>query len=280
MMVSLFSLDVECIQVVLDIGTHGMNAPPVVNHWNPHDILDVGNVSFRFGLLVLNQPINIERELMFSLWNRASLRVTVDGGTNRWFRFLQGGNCVAPELITGDMDSIKQNVLTHFKREGSQIIPTPNQNETDFTKALRHVHGHIISKNLQLDGIIAVCETSGRLDQILANLNTLYKAKDIVGNVPVYQLAKNSLSWLLAAGSHQINVGDATVKKGCWCSLVALGAGVERVTTTGLKWNLDDRVMEFGGTISTSNTYSGDPVVTVKTSGSLVWSMGLCDDDT
>lgn len=83
-----------------------------------------------------------------------------------------------------------------------------------------------------------MCETSGRLDQILANLNTLYKAKDIVGNVPVYQLAKNSLSWLLAAGSHQINVGDATVKKGCWCSLVALGAGVERVTTTGLKWNL------------------------------------------
>jgi len=42
----------------------------------------------------------------------------------------------------------------------------------------------------------------------------------------------------------------------------------------------DNRVMEFGGTISTSNTYSGDPVVTVKTSGTLVWSMGLCDDET
>jgi thiamine pyrophosphokinase len=83
-----------------------------------------------------------------------------------------------------------------------------------------------------------VCETSGRLDQILANLNTLYKAKDILGNIPVYQLARDSLTWLLPPGSHQINVGDAVVKARSWCSLVPLGAKVEHVTTTGLKWNL------------------------------------------
>jgi thiamine pyrophosphokinase len=90
----------------------------------------------------------------------------------------------------------------------------------------------------QLDGVIAVCETAGRLDQILGNLNTLYKAKDILGNIPVYQLARDSLSWLLRPGSHQIEVGEAVVKKHGWCSLIPLGAGVEHVTTTGLKWNL------------------------------------------
>jgi thiamine pyrophosphokinase len=78
------------------------------------------------------------------------VRLTADGGTNRWFHFLQGANCVVPEFITGDMDSIKQNILTYFKRKGSQIIPTPNQNETDFTKALRHIHGYIMSQNLQV----------------------------------------------------------------------------------------------------------------------------------
>jgi thiamine pyrophosphokinase len=74
----------------------------------------------------------------------------VDGGTNRWFHFLQGADCAVPELITGDMDSIQQNILSYFKREGSQIIPTPDQNETDFTKALRCIHGHIVSQNLQV----------------------------------------------------------------------------------------------------------------------------------
>lgn len=258
----------------------GMNASAAVNQWHPLHILDAGNVLFRFGLLILNQPINIQRDFMFSLWNRASVRVTVDGGANRWFHFLQGTECITPELITGDMDSIKETVLTYFTSKGTELIPTPDQNETDFTKALRHIHRYITSKSMQLDGVIAVCETSGRLDQILTNLNTLYKAKDILGNIPVYQLAKDSLTWLLPPGSHQINVGDAIVRTGGWCSLVPLGAEVEHVTTTGLKWNLNNRVLEFGRMISTSNTYNGDPVVTVETSGTLVWSMGLCDDAT
>ncbi|GFG30082.1 hypothetical protein Cfor_09506 [Coptotermes formosanus] len=257
-----------------------MNCSAAVNHWNALDILDAGNVLFRFGFLILNQPINIQRDFVCSLWNRASVRVTVDGGANRWFHFLQGTDSITPELITGDMDSIKQTVLTYFKSKGAEVIPTPDQNETDFTKALRCIHRYITSKNLQLDGVIAVCETSGRLDQILANLNTLYKAKDILGNIPVYQLAKNSLTWLLPPGSHQINVGDVIVQAGGWCSLVPLGAGVEHVTTTGLKWNLNNQVLEFGRMISTSNTYSGNPVVTVETSGTLVWSMELCDDAT
>lgn len=37
--------------------------------------------------------------------------------------------------------------------------------------------------------------------------------------------------------------------------------------------------MEFGGLISTSNTYSGEPEVTVKTDTLLLWSMGLGSTD-
>jgi hypothetical protein len=56
--------------MLLDVERVGMNAS-VVNLWNPHDILDAGrNVSFRFGLVILNQPINIQRDLMLSLWGR------------------------------------------------------------------------------------------------------------------------------------------------------------------------------------------------------------------
>jgi hypothetical protein len=54
-----------------------MNASTAVNQWNPHDILDTGNVLFRFGLLLLNQPINIQRDLMFSLWNRGKCEFSI-----------------------------------------------------------------------------------------------------------------------------------------------------------------------------------------------------------
>jgi hypothetical protein len=57
--------------MVLGVGCVGMNASVAVSLWNPHNILDVGrNLSFRFGLLILNQPINIQRDFMLSLWNR------------------------------------------------------------------------------------------------------------------------------------------------------------------------------------------------------------------
>jgi thiamine pyrophosphokinase len=78
------------------------------------------------------------------------VRVAVDGGANRWFQFLQGADCVVPELVTGDFDSVTQNVLSYFKSKGAEIIPTPNQDETDFTKALRQIESLVTSQNLQV----------------------------------------------------------------------------------------------------------------------------------
>ena len=74
----------------------------------------------------------------------------MDGGTNRWFQFLQDTDCVAPDMITGDMDSIKENVLSYFKRKGSKIVETPDQNETDFSKTLRLLQAHVLAENIQV----------------------------------------------------------------------------------------------------------------------------------
>lgn len=76
----------------------------------------------------------------------AALKVTVDGGTNRWLTWLKLNNCdhqknMAPDLITGDMDSIAENIVNYFqlKNRRLQIIRTEDQNETDFTKALKEI---------------------------------------------------------------------------------------------------------------------------------------------
>lgn len=37
----------------------------------------------------------------------------------------------------------------------------------------------------------------------------------------------------------------------------------------------DETRMEFGGVVSTSNTYCGNPEVTVTTNEDIIWSMGI-----
>lgn len=89
----------------------------------------------------------------------------------------------------------------------------------------------------QIDGIVALGESNGRLDQIIANINTLYKMEELL-EIPVYLLSADSLTWVLKPGRHVITIASDLVAKSTWCSLVPVGQAATSVTTTGLKWNL------------------------------------------
>lgn len=87
------------------------------------------------------------------------MRITVDGGTEQWLQWIKKHECTLnnsalPELITGDMDSLSQQVLNHFVSRDNRIkvVVTPDQDETDFFKALREL------SNYCLETSIEVCE--------------------------------------------------------------------------------------------------------------------------
>lgn len=86
----------------------------------------------------------------------AKIRITVDGGTSRWVSWLKSHNfdledVSPPDLITGDMDSLSQEVLDYFtKKQVSKIVKTPDQNHTDFTKALMELNNACLAQNLQV----------------------------------------------------------------------------------------------------------------------------------
>ncbi|XP_018326599.1 thiamin pyrophosphokinase 1 isoform X2 [Agrilus planipennis] len=209
------------------------------------------------------------------------MRVTVDGGTLCWFSWLKSNNidetCInPPDYLTGDLDSIPENYLKKVEQRYPQleIIKTMDQDETDFTKSLRVIQSKISESNIDVPIIIVLGDSSGRIDQIMANVNTLFKAKTIVPNSSVYLLGSDSFSWLLSEGYHKISIPVSLSRSKTWCSLVPIGSS-SIATTTGLKWNLNSDVLEFGKMVSTSNTYSGDPVVTVLNSAPLLWSMGI-----
>ncbi|KAL1517164.1 hypothetical protein ABEB36_000963 [Hypothenemus hampei] len=253
------------------------------NHkiWTPCEDIFENFRSKNYVIVVLNCNINlnVDHRHLLNLWAHAKLRVTVDGGTRRWLNWLQAHQCedslvFAPDLITGDFDSLSSEVLEYFQKRNSKIVKTPSQEETDFTKALREIQKHCDEECIQVDAVFVLGDTSGRFDQIIANINSLYKALNFMKNTIIYQIANNSITFLLEPGSHTISIPKHLREHQEWCALLPLGAPCT-ATSTGLKWNLDKTLLSFGGMVSSSNTYNGDPFVTIDSEGFITWSMGI-----
>ncbi|XP_071789035.1 thiamine pyrophosphokinase 1-like [Asterias amurensis] len=243
----------------------------------PLSCLEEGNKDSNVALMILNQPLDALRQQLTVLWNRSVLKAVVDGGANRLYECVIGNHQnYVPDLISGDFDSIRPEILLYYQSKGAKIVKTPDQNYTDFTKCLRLVVDTIECSKQEVDCIVVLGAFGDRLDQTLANINTLYEA-NLITKVPVYLLADGSLGCLLRPGKHVIEVN--TGLESDWCGLVPIGHKCRQVTTTGLKWNLDHQPMQFGSLISTSNTYSeGAEVVTVQTDQPLLWTMGIRSD--
>jgi len=237
--------------------------------WNPMQICDKNK---KYGLIILNQPIRFEKERFLTLWNQATIKLTVDGGTNEWFSFTKSVEQkvhLIPDLVTGDFDSVEPHLLEYYRSLGSKIIKTPDQDETDYCKSLRELSTELTSRNVKVDCVVAIVENSGRLDHIMSNINTLFIGTEIL-NAPLYQLSSDSVSWILKPGQHKINIDKSTTNQ--MCGLIPIGQPAF-ITTSGLKWDMVGQKLEFGGLISSSNQFTDAAVVTVETDGPILFTM-------
>lgn len=253
---------------------------PSVVTWSPADLIEARDCDDELAVVLLNRPILLHKQYFRTIWNTAKVRVTVDGGTNRWVDFVKehigpDDQLKAPDLVTGDFDSCTDESMSYVTRLNCRIIKTPDQNATDFTKSLMTLQSTGYSS--EISRVLVLCESSGRLDQIMANINTLFLARKILPNASVFLRSSNSLSWLLPAGDHLINIPPRLVRERIWCSLIPIGQRAV-CSTSGLRWNLDNRVMEFGSLVSTSNTYA-EQEVEVKTDSAVLWCMGTSPKD-
>lgn len=239
------------------------------------DLLNVGSQKneTKFALLILNQSLKPQLNIFEKLWKKASFKVTVDGGTNELYDNSSRPDLRLPDIITGDFDSAREEVLQFYKDKGVEVIQTEDQNFTDFTKCLKIVSEKPII--VQIQSIVVLGAFGGRLDHIFGNINALFTADKLMNGIQVYLLSNENMACLLQKGRHLLKVDSGF--EGAHCGLIPVGGVCECVTTTGLKWNLNRHVMQFGGLISACNTWApeGNGIVTVETDNPILWTMSV-----
>lgn len=284
-------------------------------------------------LVVLNTPIARPPSPVFRrLWELSSFRVCADGGANRLYEAtvvggFRGGQDVArggvrgdgggggevdlssssppeqeppkgswiPDLIRGDLDSLRPDVQSHYEYLGCRVERDPDQDSNDLDKALKTVRANFDTWQADAVGgdgdllptasVFVYGAFGGRFDQEMASMQALYRwAGEFRHRMILYSDetcafllpsgVRNEIRLPLVTGKLQggEEVEQIKVGEGPTCGIIPLGTKCESVVTTGLKWNLNgSAALEFGGLVSTSNRIIED-VVTVQASHPLIFT--------
>jgi len=177
-----------------------------------------------------------------------------------------------PDLIKGDLDSIRADVTTFYGTQGVPIIQDDDQYSTDLMKCVDALSAKEEAEGVEQYTIIILGGLSGRLDQTVHTLSYLHKLRK--SRERVFAVTDDNVGWVLDAGEHLIQIDHSIL--GPTCGLLPVGIESTILSTKGLEWNLTNRVSSFDGLVSTSNhLVPGENTVWVKTSKPIWWTVEL-----
>ena len=184
--------------------------------------------------------------------NPGALRVGIDSGARHLLRVGK-----LPDVVTGDFDSLTLAEREALASQGVEIVPTPDQDYTDFDKALRYVRDVRGAKRIQV-----FAATGGRLDHTYSVLSALIKHGQH-GDIRLVDAVGET--WYVC-GKVTLNGSDLP---GRTLSLMAFGT-VNGITTTGVRWPLTGESLAPGVRDGTLNEIIADTVTIEVREGNLL----------
>jgi thiamine pyrophosphokinase len=178
-------------------------------------------------------------------------------------------NDYLPDLLKGDLDSVREDVRRYYETRGVLVVRDDDQNSTDLMKCIQS-----LQEKEEADGtdtpydVVLLGGFSGRLDQTIHTLSYLHKLRK--SGRRLFVVADENVGWVLDEGKHHISIDHLIL--GPTCGLLPVGIDSTVLTTKGLRWNLTSATSGFDGLISTSNHLVPDEdTVFVETSRPIWW---------
>ncbi|GAB4139042.1 MAG: thiamine diphosphokinase [Ignavibacteriales bacterium] len=164
--------------------------------------------------------------------------VAADGGANNLMKIN-----VIPDVVIGDFDSIESSTLNWAKKK-SKLIQINRQNDTDVEKAIKYLIKEKFTEAIILGG------TGDRLDHSIANIGFIIKYSN---RIKLFLIHINSILYTISQAT------EFNVKKGETISLYAFDPKT-KLTSSGLKYKLNNSSLMFGEKDSTSNVAASDKI--------------------
>jgi thiamine pyrophosphokinase len=184
--------------------------------------------------------------------NDCSLLICADGGANYLYKYN-----IIPDILIGDFDSIKEDILSFYVEKGCKLIKHPVKKDyTDTELALE------TAKEFGAKEVVFLGATGSRLDHTLGNiglllscLNSHIKASIIDNKNKIMMVNKST---------------NIYGKKGVLFSLIPFSSEVIDLTLSGCEYTLNKYNLKKGSTISLSNTFINNEVSIDFTKGILL----------
>ncbi|XP_021637120.2 thiamine pyrophosphokinase 1 isoform X2 [Hevea brasiliensis] len=175
-----------------------------------------------------------------------------------------------PDVIEGDMDSIRMEVRDFYTSLGTKVVDeSHDQDTTDLHKCISYIRDFTPDLDRSNLCVLVAGALGGRFDHEAGNINVLYR----FSTMRIILISDDCLIYLLPRTHyHEIYIQSSV--EGPHCGLIPIGMPSGNTTTTGLQWDLNDMEMRFGGLVSTSNIVRGEKV-TVQSSSDLLWTISI-----
>ena len=178
----------------------------------------------------LNRPILIQPD---------DLVIAADGGTHHCL-----GLGIRPQVVIGDLDSVREDELEALSASGTEIITYPERKDfTDLELAL------LEAQKRGADRVLILAALGKRWDQSLANLL-------LPATLPGLNISLlDDLQEI-----HFIRPGktlEISGQPGDTVSLIPLSGDASGITTHGLEYPLYQEMLQFGSTRGISNVMLG-----------------------